>query len=302
MDLGLTSIVFGDTILKMRKSELKRILKEIGLIPQKRLGQNFLASEEIAERIVDAASLSKDDFVVEVGAGLGIVTEKILSKGASVLAVEIDKKLSSYLRKRFSKFKNLQLLERDFFELDKKKLLSYKDKRRMKFISNPPFKGAKKLLKNLSLMNSFSSVVITLQKGVADAILVQPSERDSSRLTYYLYYRYKPAKLFDIPLNFFYPEPRINSSTILLLPTYISQPKVSSEKFFFKTVDLLLKTKRRKLKNNIRSNFNISYNKIEELLDKSGIVHNARPTDLTLEQMINLSNLLKVEIQNKYGK
>ncbi len=280
----------------MRKIELKRIIKEIGLFPQKHLGQNFLASDEIAERIVDAASLSGEDFVVEVGPGLGVVTEKILDKGAEVLAVEIDRKLSLYLKKRFSKSKFFHLIEDDFFKLDKKKLLSYNGTRAMKFISNPPYRGAKKLLRKLTEMNIFSSGVITLQKEVAETILVKPGQSDASSLTYSVRYRFKPVKLFDIPLNFFYPEPRVNSSTILLLPAREHKLTASDEKFFFKTVDILLKSRKKKLKNNIKSGLNIPDRIIQEIMEKCNIENNARPTDLSLEQMLKLSNLLKKEI------
>ena len=285
----------------MRKKELKRIIKEIGLVPQKYLGQNFLASEAIAERIVNAASLSEKDCVVEVGPGLGVVTEKILNKGAEVLAVEIDKKLSSYLRKRFLTFKNFHLIEDDFFRLDKQKLLSYKGKKTMKFISNLPYRGAKKIVRKLSKMNSFLSIVITLQKQVADALLVEPGKSTSGSLSYFVHYRFKPLKLFDIPLNFFYPMPTVNSSTIFFL-TRTPQTKASDEDFFFRTLDFLLKPKRKKLKNNIKSKFNISYTKIEEILEKCNIENNARPTELTIEEMINLSNLLKEQILQKKGK
>jgi len=282
----------------MRKTELKRIIKEIGLVPKKHRGQNFLASEAIAERIVNAASLSEKDCVVEVGPGLGVVTEKILNKGAEVIAIEIDKRLSSYLRKRFLTFKNFHLIEDDFFRLDKKKLLSYKGKKTMKFISNLPYRGAKKIVRKLSRMNTFISIVITLQKEVADVLLVEPGKSASSSLAYFVHYRFKPVKLFDIPLNFFYPMPTVNSSTIFL-PTRRPQMKASDEDFFFRTLDLLLKPKRKKLKNNIKSTFNISYNKIEEILEKCSIENNSRPTDLTIEEIINLSNLLKEQILYK---
>ena len=276
----------------MRKSELKKLIEKIGLQPDKSLGQNFLASESIAERIVDAALLSGEDFVVELGPGLGIVTEKILDRGAEVLAVEIDPKLSSYLRKRFADFKNFHLIENDFFRLNKQDLISYKGSRPIKFISNPPYKGAKKILRKLSRMNTFHSVVITLQKAIADDLLIEPGNSNSSRLTYCIHYRFKPRKLFNIPMNFFFPTPSIDSSTILLSARE-PHPKTLIDEFFFKTIDILLKNKRKKLKNNIKSGFFLSDKIIKDIMEKCKIMSDSRPTDLTLEGMVKLSNLLK---------
>ncbi|MCK4235456.1 ribosomal RNA small subunit methyltransferase A [candidate division WOR-3 bacterium] len=285
----------------MRKAELKKILKEIGLLPRKYLGQNFLASEKIAERIVDAASLSEKDFVVEVGPGLGVVTEKILQKGVKLLAVEIDKKLSSFLRNRFSTFKNFNLIEDDFFNIDEQKLLSYNGKRTMKFISNPPYRGAKRILKKLSTMNTFRSIVITLQKEVANTLLEVPGTSKATSLTYYIHYRFIPTKLFEIPQNFFFPVPTVRSSTILLT-NRVFPMKIFDEKYFFKSLDLLMRTRRKKLTNNIKSGFRIPHNKIMEIMEKCKIPNNARTTDLSIEQIIKLTNLLREKIPRKGEK
>ncbi|TET22177.1 MAG: ribosomal RNA small subunit methyltransferase A [Candidatus Cloacimonadota bacterium] len=282
----------------MRKFELKELLKEIGVIPQKLLGQNFLASDEIAGRIVDAAALSKDDFVVEVGPGLGVVTGKILDSGATLLAVEIDKKLSGYLKKRFSSCKNFQLLVQDFLLLKQRMLFSHNGSKPPKLISNPPYRGAKKIIKRITVMNVFSTVVITLQKEVADTLLTEAGDRNATALTYYIRYRFKARKLFTIPNNFFYPTPTISSSTILLEKR--KQPKKHiNEIFLFRTIDHLFRSKRKMLKNNIKSAFNIPPRCIETILQKSGLQPQARPTDLTIEQMVDISELILKETQKK---
>ena len=280
----------------MLKSKLKTIIKDIGLVPQKYLGQNFLASEQIAERIVDAADLFPGDIVVEVGPGLGMITEKILNKGAELFVVEINRKLSAYLRKRFANNKHFHIIEDDFLRLNREKLLPYETTRPKKFISNPPYRGAKEILKKITRMNIFSVAVFTIQKQIANTLLMQSGNIDADSLTYYINYRFIPKKLFDIPPNFFYPTPGVESTTILLRARkHLS--RIPDEPFLFRTLDILLKRKRRKLRNKIKSGFHIPYSKIEKILMKISVVSDARPTDLSIKQMTELSNLLKLGIR-----
>jgi len=279
----------------MRKSDLKRAIEKIGLSPKKSLGQNFLVSDSIAERIVNAADVSSKDFVVEFGPGMGMVTEKILKRGADLLVIEIDKKLVAFLQDRFSSFENFHIIENDFFKLTQSQYML--DKARVKFVSNPPYRGAKKLLRNLCTTNSISSCVLTLQKEVAQILFSKPGESSANRLTYYAHYRFKPRKLFDIPSSFFYPEPGITSTSVLLSPRKDNNIKANDEKFFFKTLDLILQKRKRKLTNCLSSAFNMEKEEITKIMEKSKIRENARPTDLSVEQMVNVSNLLKQEIQ-----
>jgi 16S rRNA (adenine1518-N6/adenine1519-N6)-dimethyltransferase len=275
----------------VKKSELKMILESIGLVPRKRLGQNFLASEKVAERIVNAASLTKEDLVIEVGPGLGVVTEKILEKGAAVLAVEIDKKLSSYLSERFLSCKNFHLIEEDFLHVEPHTILSFNGTHTMKFISNLPYRGAKKMIKKLSGMNLFTRMVITIQKEVADVLIKKPGSPSAQGITYSSQYFFKIEKLFDIPYNFFYPSPKVNSTT-LLFSRRNTKIKTENRSFYLISVDLLLKNRRKKLKNKMKSIFHLSEESTNEILHHCRIAENSRATDLHLEQMIELSNCL----------
>ncbi len=280
----------------MRKIELKQTIEQIGLSPKKELGQNFLASDKIAERIVNAACVSENDFVVELGPGMGIVSEKILNRNANLLAIEIDRKLSTFLKDKFSTFHNFQIIENDFFRLKLNQYTNATNREANKFISNPPYKGAKKLLKELCITNCFSRCVVTLQKEVARTLFSKPGESSARSLTYYTHYRFKPVKLFDIPPGFFYPQPSITSTVVLLsYKDHNINPK--DEKFFFATLDLLLKTRKRKLRNCLTSTFNVRKEISSKIVEESEVSENARPTDLTMEQMITVSNLVRQEFQ-----
>jgi len=291
--LLLTFKGFGDTILSMRKSGIKKILDEIDFVPVKRLGQNFLVSESIAERIVEAAALNRNSVVVEFGAGLGIITERILNRGIHVIAFEIDKKLVGYLKKRFYGRKEFYLREKDFFYVLRNRKFPVDDGKNLVLISNPPYKGVKKLLRYLSTMNIFSRIVITLPEEIANMLFLSPGESNANSLTYFVRYRYTPQKLFDIPPNFFYPQPVVKSTTVILSPTSYNLNTIDDEKFYFSTVEVLLKSRRRKLKNNIKSYFGLPEETVSSIMEKSHIPDDVRATELTVEQMLELSgNLL----------
>jgi 16S rRNA (adenine1518-N6/adenine1519-N6)-dimethyltransferase len=276
----------------MRKSEIRALLDRIGLIPQKNRGQNFLASERIAEQIVRAAEVNPRDLVVEIGPGLGMVTGKILGTGAHILAVEIDPLLASYLEERFGGHEHFHMIEHDFLSLAPETLYSYNGSRKPVFITNPPYRGGKKILKRLVTMERAKRIIITLQKEVAKTVLALPGSPKAAAITYIVHLRFSPRKLFDIPKNFFYPQPSINSTTLLLAPHHLKHP-VKNDFFYCRTVEQLMHTKKKQLKNSIRANFNIPVKTIETMLAQLELTDSTRPSELTLEQMVTLVNSIE---------
>lgn len=278
----------------MKKSEIKMILHQIGVAPNKTRGQNFLASDKIAEQIVEAATLHANDFVIEIGPGLGMVTEKILKTGAHLLAVEIDEKLGTFLQERFGKRDNFHIITRDFFSLSPEIIHSYDGSKKPVFITNPPYRGAKRMLKRIVSMDRVKTVVITLQQEVAQEAFIPPGSKDASALSYIVHYRFLPEKLFCIPRNFFYPEPTVSSQTLLLTPS--SHPPLLDESFFCNAVQHLMHAKKRQLKNAIRATYHLSNDAIHNLLSSLGIPPTARPNELTAEQMAQLTNGIKAAL------
>lgn len=279
----------------MVKNELKKRINEMGLTPRKPLGQNFLASEKIAKRIVQSSEVKSEDLVVELGPGLGIITKKIIEKGAQIVVIEIDKKLSSYLKNRFYNNPNFHIITDDFFNLEMDRFSHYKIAGDKIFISNLPYRGAKKILKNLCRSSIFSTIVITIQKEIAEKILTGPENNEATALTYYINFLYKPQKLFDIPMNFFFPVPAVNSTTIKLI---LKKQRLEqrNEKFVYNTIDILLKNKKKKIRNNIKSCFHIPYERIDSILKSCGLDKDIRPTELSIKKLIKLSKKLKKEI------
>lgn len=280
----------------MKKTEIRMILQRIGLIPRKIRGQNFLASDKIAEQIVEAAGVHPNDFVVEIGPGLGMVTEKILKTGARVLAVEIDEKLALYLKERFAQQRNFTLLRDDFLSLSPETIRSYNGSRPPVFITNPPYRGAKRILKRIITKNQAQAVIITLQHEVARAVLAAPGTKSANSLSYIVYYRFLPQKLFDIPQNFFYPQPSIDSTTILLSAR--KRPVAGDEAFFYHAVEQLMHSRRRTLKNGIKATYPIPVPSIDKLLSTLGLAATSRPNDLTVKQMAALTSSIKKAVSS----
>jgi 16S rRNA (adenine1518-N6/adenine1519-N6)-dimethyltransferase len=275
----------------MKKSEIRMILQQIGVVPRKTRGQNFLASDKIAGQVVEAAELHAGDFVIEIGPGLGMITEKILKTGASVIAVEIDEKLAVYLQQRFGKRGNFRIITDDFLYLSPETIQSYNGAKEYTFITNPPYRGAKQMLKRILTMDRIKTIVITLQHEVAQEALTPPGSKNATALSYFVHCRFLPEKLFDIPRNFFYPEPAVASQTLLL--TRSSRPRLQDGPFFYKAVELLMHARKRQLKNVMRATYHLSNDFSLELLASLGLTPTSRPNELTTEQMVKLTRGIK---------
>ncbi len=275
----------------MKKSEIRMILQRIGVMPSKTLGQNFLASDKIAEQVVEAANLNAGDFVIEIGPGLGMITEKILKAGAHVTAVEIDKKLALYLQQRFGNQGNFRVITGDFLCLSPETMQSYNGSKEPIFITNPPYRGAKQMLKRILMMDRIKTITITLQHEVAQEVLTPPGNKNATALSYFAHYRFRPEKLFDIPRNFFYPQPAVASQTLLLSRS--SRPRLQDEPFFYKAVEHFMHARKRQLKNVMRATYHLSNDVSLDLLSSLGLTPTSRPNELTTEQMAKLTRRIK---------
>jgi 16S rRNA (adenine1518-N6/adenine1519-N6)-dimethyltransferase len=140
-------------------------------------------------------------------------------------------------------------------------------------------------------MNWGKAIIITLQQEVAQAVLVTPGMRGSNALSYIVHYRFLPQKLFDIPQNFFFPEPKINSRTVLLTPN--NTVRASEETFFFSAIEHIMHAKKKQIKNAIGATYHLPTLVIDDLLSAMGLSSTMRPTELSLEQMVRLVDGIK---------
>ena len=199
----------------MKLSEIRTTLREIRVSPVKTLGQNFLHDQNLARWIVNQAEIIPDDYVVEIGPGLGALTKLALEKGANVLAIEKDTRLANFLRERLS-HPRLEVLNTDALKFDPRVLFSH---RRVKLLGNLPYNiSSALLLKFLEYPSPISLWLFMLQKETARRLSALPSTHDYGSLTLHVQLRHRVQYLRTIPATVFFPKPEVDSALVQILP------------------------------------------------------------------------------------
>jgi 16S rRNA (adenine1518-N6/adenine1519-N6)-dimethyltransferase len=294
----------------MRRSLIKKILVENKIRPSKKLGQSFLVPETCANRIFEASGLKQSDGVVEIGPGLGILTEKIAGLTERVLAVEIDPKLYLILEERLKGYNNVELQNRDFLELNLRGISQKWDKK-LKILGNLPYSITKPLLaKILECYKFVDSCTFTVQEEVARRICASsnagssfpkragkpaPTQRHKKEygiLSLLVQYRAIPEYLFRVPPDYFYPSPKVWSAVIRLNIRPSPAIQVKDEKLLFRLIYSAFSQRRKMLRNTVKNSFNLENKKMSELESASGIEMSRRGETLTLEEFGRLSDCL----------
>ncbi|MSU43136.1 MAG: ribosomal RNA small subunit methyltransferase A [Pedosphaera sp.] len=199
----------------MKLSEIKQALADGGIQLTKSLGQNFLHDGNQLRRIADAGELSPADKVLEVGPGLGPLTDLLLAQAGEVFAIETDRRLVGFLQKRFADAKNLTLLHADALHLLKHEP---RDWSAWKLVANLPYSVASPILVELAMANGCPErLVATLQHEVARRLFAGPGTKDFGLLTLLVQLRYEPRSSFKIPASCFHPQPDVESSCVVLV-------------------------------------------------------------------------------------
>ena len=217
----------------------KHLLRLYGFFPKKRLGQHFTVNSDMLQRLVSHASITKDDIVLEVGAGLGFLTQLLSSKCKKVIAVEVDPKIVGILRKQLHSLQNVDLIEGDILKVS---LPPFN-----KVVSAPPYSISSPLLFRL-LERNFDWAVLILQKEFAERLAASVGSKDYGRLTVTIYYRADVELLDYVPRTMFYPPPDVDSMMVRLKPRG-SPFQVDDEETFFELVRVLFTQRNKKVRN-----------------------------------------------------
>ena len=255
---------------------------------KKHLGQNFLTDKNISNKISDLITADKEDLVIELGPGSGALTEILLNK-TKVLAYEIDLELKEKLEDKF-KGKDLELIFDDFLKRDLKKDISKYEYKNLYFISNLPYYITTPIVEKL--INSklkFKKIVIMLQKEVSERFNAKIGTKEYSSITVYLNYYFSIKKEFIVSKQNFFPRPNVDSAIISLTPK--ENPVIAEdEAHFFELVRSAFKYKRKNIKNNL---FDYDLSKIEKYLLSKDMDLSIRAEQLSLDNFIELSDILK---------
>jgi 16S rRNA (adenine1518-N6/adenine1519-N6)-dimethyltransferase len=218
----------------------RRLLRLYKVFPKKRLGQNFVIDPALLERMVSYASVNKDDIVLEVGPGLGFLTQLLSPACKKVIAVEIDPKLTKILRNELRNLDNVDLIEGDVLNISVPQF--------NKVVSTPPYSISSPLLFWL-LKRKFDCAVLTFQKEFAERLTASVGTKDYGRLTVNIYYRAEVELLDYVSRKLFYPPPDVDSMTVFLRPREKPPFSVEDEEVFFQLVRILFNQRNKKVRN-----------------------------------------------------
>ena len=268
-------------------------LTERGIIARKRLGQHFLSDRNIVNRVVETAGIEKDDVVLEVGAGLGMMTLVLADRAERVIAVEIDPKLAEILREKAADRQNVEVIQKDILEVDFHRLYE-KEKQRLKVVANLPYQISTPLLFRLiDSRELFSSLTLMLQKEVAVRMAAAPGGKNYGVLSIFTQMVSDLFIRFLIKPSAFFPPPKVESAVIQMV--WKERPIVDSEHvdWFKKVVRGSFNYRRKTLINALKHSGLSLPEDVLERMNRIGIDPQRRPETLTIQEYVRLADVLK---------
>ena len=263
---------------------------------QKKFGQNFLIDTHVLDKIIRSAEISQDDMVLEIGPGIGTMTQYLACAAGKVIAVEIDRALIPILEDTLEGYDNVRIINGDILKIDLAKLVEEENGGRpIKVVANLPYYITTPII--MSLFEGdvpLKSITVMVQKEVADRMQAAPGSKDYGALSLAVQYYAKPYIAANVPQNCFMPRPRIGSA-VIRLERYETPPvAVKDEKLLFSIIRASFNQRRKTLANGLKNSAELDFAKeeIEAAIDKLGKGASVRGETLTLEEFAELSNWL----------
>ncbi len=275
-------------------SNTKRIIDDNSFFIKKKFGQNFLTDQNILNKIVDTAELDKDTDVIEIGPGLGALTEIIASKCNRLLCYEIDSDLIPILKNNLSEYNNVEIINNDVLKCDVNKDIDtyFSNSKRIALISNLPYYITTPIILGLlEATDRITTYVMMMQEEVADRICSKPAVKDYNALSIAVQYRCTASKEIRVPRTVFVPQPNVDSAVIRLNLYKVKPYNPKNEAFFFKVVRCAFAQRRKTLANNL-SLMGYSKDLIYKALDELGYDKSIRSEALDVSDFVRLSDWL----------
>lgn len=272
------------------------IIQKYGFAFQKKYGQNFLIDTHVLDKIVTAAGVTKDDCVLEIGPGIGTMTQYLADSARRVVAVEIDKNLIPILEDTLQEYDNITVLNEDILKVDIKKLVDeYNDGRPVKVVANLPYYITTPII--MGLFESgvpIDNITVMVQKEVADRMQVGPGSKDYGALSLAVQYYAEPYIVANVPPNCFIPRPNVGSAVIRLTRHKEPPVTVRNRELMFKLIRASFNQRRKTLVNGLNNSPEVPAGKeqIAEAIAKLGVPPSIRGEALTLEQFAALADAL----------
>lgn len=272
------------------------VLQKYDFVFQKKFGQNFLIDTHVLDKIVSAAEITKEDVVLEIGPGIGTLTQYLAYQAKEVIAVEIDKALIPILQDTLSAYDNVTILNEDILKVDINRLVEEKNHGRpIKVVANLPYYITTPIIMGLFESHvPVASITVMVQKEVADRMQVGPGTKDYGALSLAVQYYAEPYIVANVPQNCFMPRPKIGSAVIRLTRHEHPPVQVSDEKLMFRLIRASFNQRRKTLANGLKNDSSLAFSKevIEQAIADMGFSPTIRGEALTLGEFAKLANYL----------
>lgn len=270
---------------------------------QKKFGQNFLIDEHVLDKIIRAAEITKDDYVLEIGPGIGTMTQYLACAAREVTAVEIDRALIPILEDTLKEYDNVSIINEDILKVDIAALAKEKNGGRpIKVVANLPYYITTPIIMGLFESHvPLESITVMVQKEVADRMQVGPGTKDYGALSLAVQYYAKPYIVANVPPNCFMPRPAVGSAVIRLTRHQKPPVEVMDEKLMFRLIRASFNQRRKTLANGLKNSgeLNLSKEVITAAIEKLGKGSSVRGEALDLEEFARLTNIIKEEMEHE---
>ena len=272
------------------------ILQKYNFNFQKKFGQNFLINTGVLEDIIDAAEVTDEDMVLEIGPGIGTMTQYLCENARQVIAVEIDTNLIPILKDTLSAYDNVRIINDDILKVDINELArEYNNGRPIKVVANLPYYITTPIIMGLFESHvPIESITVMVQKEVADRMQAGPGTKDYGALSLAVQYYSKPQIVVNVPPSCFMPQPKVGSTVISLRRHQQPVVQVEDEKLMFKVIRASFNQRRKTLANGLNNygGINLTKEQIRQSIEELGVPVNIRGEALSLEQFACLSNII----------
>lgn len=276
--------------------ETKFIMKKYNIKANKSLGQNFLIDDNVIKKIIEGSNVCKDDLIIEIGPGLGTLTEFLLEKANKVISIELDKKMLNILKDRFKLYNNFELIHNDVLKVNLKELIQKEKQssniKHVKIVANLPYYITTPIImKLLEEQLDLTSITVMVQKEVADRLIETPGGKNTGAITYSVYYYATSESILDVSNTSFIPEPDVTSEVIKLDIRKTPPVNVKDKNIMFRIIKCAFMQRRKTLLNSL-TNTKVFLNKEEgiKILNKLNLSENIRPEKLSLQDFANITN------------
>jgi len=272
----------------------KYIMKKYGITANKNLGQNFLINEEVVDNIIKSSEICKEDLVIEIGPGLGTLTEELLENAGRVVAIELDSRMIKILNDRFVAYSNFEVINQDVLKVNLNELIAKCKKeynlKNAKIVANLPYYITTPIImKLLEDKLDLVSITVMIQKEVADRLIATPGDKLSGAITYSVYYYAEAESVMVVDNNSFIPEPEVQSEVIKLNIRKNPPVEIEDVDLFFKVIKISFQQRRKTLLNSlVNGGVFVDKQEAKRVFDELGFDINVRGESLRMEDFARL--------------